>query len=135
MSNKTVPLSNLNLEKEIGQILQTFANECDTAVSKASDEVTKEAVRKLKATSPVGAGTHRLGNYSKNWTSKKVEGKRVIYNRKYQLTHLLENGHNVVKNGKVVGVAPAQPHIKPVEEWVQDEFENKIKVKISEGLS
>lgn len=109
----------------------TFANQCETEMSKAADKVAKKAVKKLKQTSPKGEGTWK-GHYKNGWMTKKVDGKRVIANKKYQLTHLLEYGHDIKRNGVVIGYAPAKPHIKLVEEWAQDEFEDEV-IKVIEG--
>lgn len=128
-----ITISADQLASEIGKVLQTFANDCQTAVDDAAEEVAKEAVEELKRTSPVGSGTWK-GHYAKKWSVKKDGGKYVIHNKKYQLTHLLEKGHDVIVNGKVVGRVKAQPHIKPVEEQVQDDFEKEIKKKIEGGL-
>ena len=117
--------------REIQGALMTFANQCETEMSKAADKVAKKAVKKLKQTSPEGTGEWK-GHYKDGWMTKKLDGKRVIANKKYQLTHLLEYGHDVIFKGKNKGKAPAQPHIKPVEEWVQDEFEDEI-IKVIEG--
>ena len=67
----------------------------------------------LKATSPKARG-----KYANSWAVKKVNGKFIIYNKKPGLTHLLENGHDVVVNGVKVGRASAHPHIKDVNDWV-----------------
>lgn len=115
----------INLAAEVGKVLQTFRSNIETAVDKAADEVAKEAVKKLKAASPVGPGTWG-GHYASKWRVKIVGGKRVIHNDKYQLTHLLEYGHDVVAGGKVVNHVAGQEHIKPVEEWANEEFEKRI---------
>lgn len=126
-------IDDLSLAKDVGKILQTFGKGVSQAVERAADQVAKQAIIKLKNTSPVGAGTWG-GHYARKWKVKIVSGKRVIYNEKYQLTHLLENGHDVISNGKAVGHVSGQPHIKPVEEWVQDEFEELLTREIEGGI-
>ena len=107
-----------NLASEIARQLQQYSNVLKEDVEKAAEEVADEGVQKLKAKSP-----KRYGRYASSWTKKKVGTKWILHNSKhYQLTHLLEKGHAKVKGGRV----PAVVHIKPVEEFVVDEFIRKV---------
>lgn len=108
---------------DMNRILGMYTNNVNMTVQSVIDTTARDAANKLKATSP-----HASGDYAKNWAVKKQNGYAVVYNKAptYRLTHLLENGHDVVRNGEKVGHAPAQPHIKPVEEWVQDEIEKRL---------
>lgn len=96
------------------------------ATNTAAKTVANEAANKLKNTSP-----KKTGKYARAWKVKTEKGsanidKVVVYNKRYQLTHLLENGH-VVRNKKgTYGRAPAQPHIAPVNEWAADELPREI---------
>ena len=97
--------------------------------------VAKEGSKKLKETSPRGKGS-RKGHYADGWSIKAVEkgnGKFgfVIHNRKKPgLTHLLEKGHQLQNGGR----ARAIPHIKPVEEWCNEEYEKRLKKRLQSGL-
>lgn len=121
----------IDLTAQVNKILRDYASDVDKAVLNAEEKVAKEAVKKLKKTSPKAKrnGGHR--HYADDWTidnkSKKNYSHQIIHNKQYQLTHLLENGHNIVSHGKVVGHAKPQKHIKPVEEWVKDEVEKEIR--------
>ena len=116
----------IDLSKEVNNILIGFVSDVEKAVMKIEDEVADEAVEKLKQTSPRKAKGKMAGHYAKSWGVDKRMKKHymhtVVCNEDYRLTHLLENGHDVVRNGKVVGHAKAQVHIKPVEEWVKREM-------------
>lgn len=123
--------NNINLQEAVSKIMQTYSTYVYEAAYEAIDEVSKEAVKKLKATSP-----RATGEYAKNW-ARKLDKQRLtvgatIYNKAptYRLTHLLENGHAKRGGGRV----PAKPHIKPVEEWANDEVWNRIVDKVSEGF-
>lgn len=131
MSNQTIQVDQLS--KEVYEILQQFEHGVETALDTASNEVAKKAVKKLKSASPVGRGTWG-GHYAKKWKVKKVNGHLVIYNEKYQLTHLLEHGHDVVSKGKVIGHVSGQPHIKPVEEWVQEELPKELESMLERSV-
>ena len=59
------------------------------------------------------------------------KGSGVVRNKTDpQLTHLLEYGHPLVRNGKVVGNVEAKEHIRPVADWCADEIEKKLSKKI-----
>jgi hypothetical protein len=116
-------------------ILNEVASETEKSVKDAGDKVAKDAVKKLKKASPSGKGTWN-GHYKSGWTVKQdKDGNYTIYNKKkYQLTHLLEKGHNIVRNGKVVGYVKGKPHISTVEEWVQKEYPKQLTNKLNKGL-
>lgn len=125
----------MDLTKQINQILQEYADEVERDILKVEEDVTKEAVKKLKQTSPKADrnGGHR--HYADDWTvdneSKKKYARFVIKNKQYQLTHLLENGHDVVSHGKKSGHVNGQKHIKPVEEWCKSEVEKRLRKELS----
>lgn len=124
----------MDLTKEINKILTDYCKDVDTSVIEVEAEVASDAVKKLKQTSPKKKKGKKTGHYAKSWDidkrSKTNYAETIIYNRDYQLTHLLENGHDIIRNGKVVGHADPQPHIKPVEEWVQDEMVKRLEKKL-----
>ena len=124
------------LARTIQDELQNLGIEVDDETQAVFDEVGKEAVKKLKATSPVNEKSPQKGRYAKGWTyekGKRYRGKAVgvVRNKKDpQLTHLLEYGHPIVRNGEVVGYAEAKEHIRPVADWCADEIETKISKKL-----
>ena len=114
------------LQSVVQQILHDIPQKCDNAIDRAEATVSKKAVKELKATSPKGNGP-KSGQYAKGWGVKKNKGSVIIYNKTNPgLTHLLENGHDIVRDGKKVGSAAAQPHIKAVEEMVKEEMVEEV---------
>ena len=108
---------------QMAEILDAVDKEVQQSARKNIDGVAKEAVQKLKNTSPV-----KTGSYAKGWgTKKQGEADVVVYNRTdASLTHLLENGH-VIRNKKgTYGRTHGIKHIKPVEEWAVDELPRRI---------
>lgn len=102
---------------EIARQVALYTNEVEEKVQKAADDVTKQAVREIKANSPVDSG-----EYQRGWARKKDGTGFVIYNRtRYQLTHLLEHGH-AKPGGRVAG----KVHIRPAEERAVREFERLV---------
>lgn len=121
-----------SLAKTINEELQNLGVAVDDDMQEVFDEVGKEAVKKLKETSPKNPKGKHSGRYAKGWTyekGKRYRGKAVGVVRNKtdpQLTHILEYGHPLVRNGKVVGNVEAREHIRPVAEWVAEEIENKL---------
>ena len=120
-------MADFDIEKAIKDILQDYSVEVAKAAEEAITEVTKEATKKLKQTSP------GKGRYAKGWTSKvektAVAVDAVVYGKTgtYQIAHLLEHGHARRGGGRNVD---AIVHIKPVEEWAVKEVETRIREKV-----
>lgn len=93
------------LEEYKDLVVDEMKSECKKAGDLAKNEVKTNAPK-------------RTGAYAKSWTVKKTEetSESVTYivhsKKKYQLAHLLENGHATRNGGRVEG----KPHIKPAEE-------------------
>ena len=115
------------LTVQMQKIFEEYTVEVKRATNNSVDVVAKQAVQKLRSSSP-----KKTGSYARGWTIKRERGVAgintvIVHNKTdYQLTHLLENGH-IVRNKKgVFGRAPAHKHIKPVEEWANDELPKEI---------
>ncbi|MBO7206498.1 MAG: HK97 gp10 family phage protein [Kiritimatiellae bacterium] len=121
---------------DLADIIKEMFDDCDYAVIEAtktaSKSVADQCVKKLKATSPKNRAHTK---YAKSWKSKKIDDGYVVYNEKAGLTHLLENGHDVVRNGVKVGRARAIPHIKPVEEDGKKLFVEEVEKEIEKRLT
>ena len=108
---------------QMKELLDEIDKEVQNSTKRNIDRVSKEAVQKLRNTSP-----RKTGSYAKGWGTKK-EGDMdvIVHNRTdYQLTHLLENGH-VIRNKKgTYGRTTGTKHIAPVEEWAVDELPRRI---------
>ena len=103
-----------NLAEAINETIGSIIIEVECDAAKILAKVGKDTVRELKATSP-----KKTGEYAKSWKYK-VEGtitgsKLVVYNQKYQLTHLLENGHLTQDGSRT----KPNPHIKRAIKYAQ----------------
>lgn len=120
-----------NLASEIMKELMEFKDLTEEEFEQIAKEVAKEGTKKLKSTSPKGRGS-RKGHYADGWGVsyfRKGNGKFqfVVHNKKKPgLTHLLENGHTL----NIGGRARAIVHIKPVEEWCNEEFERRVEMRL-----
>jgi len=114
-------------------VLHDYVDATQETLETECDAVSKEGVKKLKADSP-----HDTGDYSKGWTRKKTKSgygyEYTLYNSKWGgRTHVLEKGHAVrpsPKDPKKKTRVEAREHIKPVEEWSQEELLGRIERKL-----
>jgi len=112
---------------QLNNILDEYSKEVARATNNSIDVVAKEAVQKLKNTSP-----KKTGAYAKSWGLSRKRGHNrinevVVRNKDhYQLTHLLENGHVIINGRGEYGRAPAHKHIQPVEQWANSELPLEI---------
>ena len=98
-------------------------------------EVAKEDVDKLRHANTY---TVRSGDYNKGWSVKTTNGMNfincIVHNKDhYQLTHLLEKGHRIKRNGTIKGNAKAFPHIEPVEKQSNEKYTRKVENLIRNG--
>lgn len=108
---------------QMQQLLDEINKDVEASMKRNINGVAKEAAQKLRNTSP-----KRTGDYASGWGSKKLgEMDAVVYNRKAPgLTHLLENGHMIVNKKGTFGRVSGRKHIKPVEEWGNDELPRRV---------
>ena len=129
MGNKKVKIDDLS--KAILQELENFKDVTDEACDKGVSETAKTAVQELHNAHPPGSGKYgSWDEYNKGWkvmqtkTDKRYHKKATIHNAThYQLTHLLEKGHALVKGGHTA----AFKHIAPVAEKCEDELVQNIR--------
>ena len=111
-------------------LLKEYGDVVIEITADAADKTTKEARTKLRSNS-AGAFKNRTGAYRRGWRAslqrKNTSVLAQVYNATdYQLTHLLENGHDVVRGGAVVGHAKEYPHIAEVNDWAINAFESEL---------
>lgn len=121
-----VPVDRLSAEVE--KILQKYGENVQENLSDIVKDMSKKGAKAVSQQArQMFGGT---GEYASGWTSKaetgRISAQGVIYNKTPGLPHLLENGHALRGGGR----APGRPHIKPVEEQLVKEFEEKVKAKL-----
>lgn len=122
----------INLEEELGRILDEYMDDVEETANKVINQVAKEAAQKLKDTSPRDDTGKYAGKYAEGWTVKK--GKKldaVVYNAtRPGLTHLLEESHPIRNQFGTWGRSTARPHIAPVREWAEEEVVKRIEEEL-----
>lgn len=114
------------IESDFNKIARELQDDVKQALGKASKDVAKEGIKRLKSSSP-----KRTGEYAKGWGQSRRKSSIVVHNKaKPGLTHLLEKGHALRRGGRKVGEVGPQKHIKPVEEWVKKEMVNRIEKEL-----
>lgn len=114
------------LAKTIQSYMEDFGRDVTEAIGEAMDEVGKEAVNRLKSTSP--KKKKNGGRYAKGWKYQRDKKSRLLIEARVynatdgSLTHLLEKGHPIIRNGVVVGRVKPHKHIEPVDQWVEQNF-------------
>lgn len=121
-----------NLSEEIERMLQDFNVQAIEAANNSIEETAEEAAEMLRKGGPY---RERTGKYTRDWTAGQREKRKsvveingyTVYNKKnYQLTHLLEYGHQSRNGGRV----KAFSHITPVNEQVGQMVVNKLERKL-----
>lgn len=141
MSTQRVNIDELELE--FARILDKYAVRTAEVSKQIVEQTATDTVNQLKQTSP-NPSKHNVyspklkykdGDYARSWKWSRNAITRgrwyhsvVVFNEKhYRLTHLLENGHDLVsKTGKLYGRVKGQPHIITAEEIARDEMEKNM---------
>lgn len=117
------------LSRSIEKILSEYGGDVQTDVTEAVKKVSTAGAKAVKASARSSFGG--TGKYAAGWTSKAETGRLsaqgVIYNKDTPgLPHLLENGHANRGGGRT----PGRAHIKPVEEKIVKDFEERLRKKL-----
>lgn len=126
--DKKIPIDKLT--STIMEGLEEYADLASAELKKACKKAGSSIRKEIVANAPV-----KTGAYAKSWSIKNVKENSnsislVVHSRnRYQLAHLLENGH-ALRNG---GRSKAMPHIKPAEEKGAKELLEEIKRKLKNG--
>lgn len=121
-----------SLDEEIKKALEDYNVEVVRVTNESIKETAKEAAIMLKNGGPY---KNRTGAYAKDWTAGQrektksviqVQGYTVYNKNHFQLTHLLEHGHQSRNGGRVKEFA----HIAPVNDQMGEMVANKIESKL-----
>ena len=121
-----------DLREAVNAVLHEYRLDAAEELYEACDEVSKEAVKRLKAESKAAYPASK--KYHKGWMRTVEKGRLrrayTIHGKTadtYALAHLLEKGHAKRGGGRVEG----RTHIETVSEWAQDEAFDRVIAKLS----
>lgn len=121
-----------NFASEVTKITKEYLEEVEDETEKAVMETAFEARDELKVAGSFKDG--KKARYRKGWTitfnQKRLNIEAIVHNSDYQLTHLLEFGHQLVIGGRNVGEVRAFPHIADVNDEAQRMLEERIRKAI-----
>lgn len=112
-----------SMTDEIMKGLREYADLADDEMKNAVRKTAKSVKDEITSNAP-----KRTGKYAKSWTTKKTKEnshslEMTVHSKdRYQLAHLLENGHAKRGGGRVSG----RPHIAPAEQHGEEMLERLI---------
>lgn len=129
-----------DLGSQFKDIWDDYSTEIQEASAEALNKSTDYTIENLKKDSPRDKHRkkYRVGKprYANGWKVMREDigvnnVRAIIWNdNDPTLTHLLEYGHVLVRNGRVIGRTRAFPHIEPNQEKGAEYYEKELKKKI-----
>lgn len=122
------------LQDTVLKILDNWGTSADTLLKEAAKEIGDETAEIVQS----HVDTVRTGKYKESITCEEVStGKKyktqlVVHagDKMYRLSHLLENGHQVISHGKTTDTTTdAHPHFSYGEEYVDRNLEKRYREK------
>lgn len=124
----------ISAQMQLSDIFDDVYTEVKNATEKAFLEEAKDTTKYLRQTSPKQKGGSRAGKYARGWRYSYEYGLAYVYNQTdWQLTHLLNDGHNVKNRwggDRVLGHYAGDGHITEAEQRAQQQ----LPLRISRGL-
>lgn len=112
----------MDIERFIASCFKECAEDNAAAVAENSAQAGKRTVKLLRQRSKVRTGAYRKG-WRADVKTDETGTECVVHNRVYQLTHLLEKGHEIRnQTGKAYGDVPGDGVIREVADQVAMEF-------------
>lgn len=125
---------NIRIDQLASEVMETLDDYKDLAADDLKKAV-KDAGKTVK--DEIGANAPRkTGKYAKSWRTKVTAETSesislTVYSPgRYQIAHLLENGHAKRNGGRVRAI----PHIAPAEQHGEEQLERDLRRKLGGGV-
>lgn len=126
-----------DFKRALTEITDDILTEANEALNHAKEDAATQAASQLRAESYKKGWSH----YSQGWTVRREKSKKqyryIVHNSThYQLTHLLEKGHRIIRHdGTDTGKrTKPEPHISTVNDQVPDMVDAYFEKYLKEGL-
>lgn len=110
----------------LSEMLQQYSDDISAKAAEAAEQTAKETVRHIKSAAQFGGTGKYVRSLKIKNTAERRHGnfKFTVYSAApyYRLTHLLENGHAIVKKGIKVGETRSFPHWAAGQDFVVRRF-------------
>jgi len=126
--SKTIKID--QLADEVMKGMEEYAKLAVDDLKADVQKAAKTVQNQIKSTAPV-----RTGKYAKSWSAKKTKEtsdsiEYTVYSKnRYQIAHLLENGHAKRGGGRVAAI----PHIAPAEQAGAEQLVRDIERDLRKG--
>ena len=127
---KGTPIKPENFSKCLSDTLKAYGDDVASVTFEIVEETAKNGATKLKTTN--WGFAKRSGNYQRSFRvalrKTRLAVTATIFSQAphYRLTHLLEYGHDVIRNGVKVGETKSYPHWSKVEDMAISELEERL---------
>lgn len=116
--------------KEIISAMEDYSVLVSGEMKKAVNEGAQAALKEVKEKSPVETGKYKRSWVAETTYETPTKATIVVHSKnRYQLTHLLENGHAKRKGGRT----KAMPHIAPAEKKGIEVYEKALERSLKNG--
>lgn len=132
MSRRRIKIDDFG--SELQKILENYGQSVSEKTRAAVLEAANVAKQETKAGSPVKSGSYQRGWAVREDAASRLRSVAIVHNRTdYQLAHLLEKGHALVRGGRTLGQVAGKQHIKPAEEQAIKNMEEAVRRIAAEG--
>lgn len=120
-----------DLGAELIRTMESYGEAIAEGVSEDVEAAAQVGMNSLRSRSPKRTGSYRKGWRKRRYVDDKGRSRSILlYNATdYQLTHLLEHGHQMPNGGRYAG----EPHIAPAERDAEQTLLRRVTRTIEEA--